>query len=132
MNITPILESTFVIQLHTASVGLAAVLAFPQLILKKGTAGHRAVGIIWILAMLLGAISSFFIHTIPMFGPFSPIHLLSVLTLISVPMAWWAVRRGNILLHQRIMLSLVVFALLGAGIFTLVPGRLMNTVVFGS
>ena len=81
--------------------------------------------------MLLAALSSFFIHTIRFIGPFSPIHLLSVLTLVSVPMAWWSAKRGDIVTHRRIMQSLVVFAIIGAGAFTLFPGRIMNAVVFG-
>jgi uncharacterized membrane protein len=49
-------------------------------------------------------------------------------------MLWWGVRqgrKGNLKGHGITMASLFVFALIGAGAFTLLPGRMMHTVVFG-
>jgi uncharacterized membrane protein len=33
--------------------------------------------------------------------------------------------------HRSAMISLYLFALIGAGVFTLLPGRIMHEVVFG-
>jgi uncharacterized membrane protein len=71
------------------------------------------------------------IHQIRLFGPFSPIHLLAVVTLLSVPSAVLAARKGNVGHHRRAMLALFWFALVGAGAFTLLPGRIMHRVVTG-
>ena len=81
--------------------------------------------------MLGVALSSFWIHTIRQFGDFSLIHLLSIFTLIMVPAEVWAAHTHNAARHRAIMLSLVVFALIGAGLFTLAPGRIMHQVAFG-
>ena len=131
MSLSPLLSAPLEIQFHVIAVCVAAILSPVQFFMQKGTRRHRMSGFFWIAAMLLAALSSFFIHTIRFIGPFSPIHLLSVLTLVSVPMAWWSAKRGDIVTHRRIMQSLVVFAIIGAGAFTLFPGRIMNAVVFG-
>lgn len=82
------------------------------------------------VAMALAAVSSFFIHTIRMFGPFSALHLLSIITLVALVYAYRAARRGDIDSHRRTVVSLVVFGLIGAGLFTFMPGRILHEVLF--
>ena len=79
--------------------------------------------------MLAVVVSSFFIHTIRLWGPFSPIHLLSIFTLAMLPLAVAHARRHAV--ERRAMLGLFVGALVIAGIFTFLPGRIMHAVVFG-
>ena len=81
--------------------------------------------------MLAVVVSSFFIHTIRMWGPFSPIHLLSIFTLAMLPLAVWRARQHDVRKHRRAMLGLFVGALVIAGVFTFLPGRIMHAVVFG-
>jgi uncharacterized membrane protein len=81
--------------------------------------------------MLVVASSSFFIHTIRLWGPWSPIHLLSIFTLIMLPIAVWQAHRHAVERHRWTMISLFVGALVIAGVFTLLPGRIMHAVVFG-
>jgi uncharacterized membrane protein len=88
-------------------------------------------GYAWVALMLVIAISSFWIRQIRLIGPFSPIHLLSILVLITVPLAVWHAHHHHVARHRRMMVALYVFALVGAGIFTLLPGRIMHAVVFG-
>ncbi|WP_372996566.1 DUF2306 domain-containing protein [Marinobacter sp.] len=131
MNLEPLTNTSIAIQLHVVAAVLAFVLGLLQIFLRKGTALHKTAGWVWIWMMAAVALSSFFIHTIQLVGPWSPIHLLSVYTLI---MLWWGVRqgqRGRLREHGITMASLFVFALVGAGAFTLLPGRMMHTVVFG-
>jgi uncharacterized membrane protein len=64
-------------------------------------------------------------------GPVDPIHLLSIFTLITLPLAVWAAHRHRVAEHRRAMISLFLGALVIAGAFTLVPGRIMHQVVFG-
>jgi hypothetical protein len=82
--------------------------------------------------MVVVALSSFFIHTIRMWGLWSPIHLLSIATLASLAYAVAAIRRRNIAAHSGAMRTTYVGALVIAGFFTLAPGRIMNHVLFGA
>jgi len=110
-----------------AAVGLGAV----QLLAPKGTVPHRAVGWTWATLMMLVAGTSLFIHTIRMWGPWSPIHLLSLFTLAVVPLAVWRARRHRVESHRQTMIWIYALALIVTGLFTLAPGRITNTVVFG-
>jgi uncharacterized membrane protein len=76
-------------------------------------------------------VSSFFIHTIRMWGPWSPIHLLSLFTLIMLPLGVWHARRHQVARHRRAMAGLFAGALVIAGVFTFLPGRIMHEVIFG-
>ncbi|RVC73411.1 DUF2306 domain-containing protein, partial [Mesorhizobium sp. M4A.F.Ca.ET.022.05.2.1] len=102
-----------------------------QLALPKGTPSHRVMGYAWAALMLVIAVSSFWIRQIRLIGPFSPIHLLSILVLVTAPLAVWYAHTHRVAAHRGAMIKLYVFALIGAGIFTLLPGRIMHTVVFG-
>ena len=102
-----------------------------QFALPKGTPRHRAVGFAWAGLMLFIAASGFWIYEIRLLGPWSPIHLLSGLVLITVPLAVWHAHRHHVARHRSAMISLYLFALIGAGLFTLLPGRVMHTVIFG-
>jgi len=88
-------------------------------------------GYAWVALMLVIAVSSFWIQQIRLVGPFSPIHLLSILVLIAVPLAVWHAHNHHVARHRRMMIALYIFALVGAGVFTLLPGRIMHAVVFG-
>ena len=110
---------------HLASVMLALPLGISQLVLPKGTIRHRTVGYIWIALMVFTALVSFAIHTVNPHG-LSPIHLFSVLTLVTAPMIAWSARTGQVKRHQRSVLSLMIGALFIAGLFTFVPGRALG------
>lgn len=71
-------------------------------------------------------------HAVRVWGPFSPIHLLTILTIAVLPVAVWRAHRHDVSGHRRAMLGLFAGALVIAGLFTLMPGRIMYTVVFGS
>jgi uncharacterized membrane protein len=57
---------------------------------------------------------------------------LAIFTLIMLPVAVLAAHRHEVAWHRRAMIGLFVGALLIAGLFTLVPGRIMHAVVFGA
>jgi uncharacterized membrane protein len=63
-------------------------------------------------------------------GPWSPIHLLSILVLVTLPLAVIHARRHDIAQHRIAMLVLFTDALVIAGGFTFLPGRIMHAVVF--
>ena len=102
-----------------------------QFMRKKGGRSHRLLGRIWVGLMAIVALSSFAIFEIRLLGPFSPIHLLSLLTLGTLVVAIQAARAGNIQRHKQALASLYGFGLVLAGAFTLVPGRILHQVLFG-
>jgi uncharacterized membrane protein len=132
MTLAPLLNASTTVQAHAFSAIAAFVLGVIQLAAPKGTLPHRAGGWLWVMLMGLVAISSLWIHTICTFGPFSLIHGLSVLTLVSLPIAVIAARRHRVRDHRRTMRLLFAGALVIAGIFTFLPGRIMHDVVFGT
>jgi uncharacterized membrane protein len=132
VTLHPLLSASPVIQAHAFAALAALAIGTGQLLATKGTLTHRTVGIIWCVVMLFVAASSLFIHEFHVIGNYSPIHILSFVVLVTVPRAFLAARRGDIQKHRRIMQSLFWLALIGAGLFTLWPGRIMHAVVFGS
>lgn len=119
------------IQAHALVAIAAIIVGGVQLALPKGTATHRFIGRAWVAGIALVALSSFGIHEIRLLGPFSPIHLLSILALFGITHGVMQARRGDIAGHRRSMQRLYILALLITGGFTLLPGRLMHGVLFG-
>jgi uncharacterized membrane protein len=132
VTLAPLLNASPGIQAHAFLAFLALGLGAAQFAAPKGVALHRAIGWAWALAMIGLAFVSLFIHTIRTWGPWSPIHLLSLFTLAMVPIAVWAARRGEVERHRSAMTWLYLLALVLTGLFTLWPGRIMHAVVFGS
>lgn len=131
MNLAPLLNTPVQIQLHAFAALGAFALGVVQLAAPKGTLPHRTLGYIWVALMLVVAISSFWIHDMRLWGPWSPIHLLSILTLVMLPLGLYYARSHKVRGHMLTMLGLFSGALIIAGGFTLVPGRIMHKVVFG-
>jgi uncharacterized membrane protein len=129
--LAPLLAAGPAIQVHAFAAIGAFVLGLVQLAAPKGTLPHRTLGWIWVALMLAVTLSSFLIHAIRLWGPFSPIHLLSVFTLAMLPLGVWHAHRHRVQNHRWTMISLFAGALVIAGIFTFYPGRIMNHVVFG-
>jgi len=132
MTLAPLLNAAPVIQVHAFAAMGAFALGMVQFAAPKGTLPHRTVGWIWVALMATIAISSFWIHSIRLVGPFSPIHLLSIFTLVMLPLAVLHAHRHRVPDHRKAMISIFVGALLIAGAFTFLPGRIMHAVAFGS
>lgn len=132
MSLAPLLDAAPAILLHAFAAMAAFVLGLVQFVAPKGTLPHRTIGWIWVALMAAVAASSFWIHQIRLVGPFSPIHLLSIFTLIMLPLAVWRAHTQRVTDHRRIMILLFTGALVVAGLFTLLPGRIMHHVVFGT
>jgi uncharacterized membrane protein len=131
MSLAPLLDAAPAIPIHAFASMAAFVLGVIQLAAPKGTLPHRTVGWIWVVLMLAVAASSFWIHQIKLWGPWSPIHLLSIFTLVMLPLGVWYAHSHRVVDHRRIMIGIFSGALVIAGLFTLLPGRIMHTVVFG-
>ena len=131
MDLAPLTSAPLAIQLHACAALAAFALGAVQLARVKGTVSHRGLGYSWVGLMLIVALSSFWIHDLRVWGPWSPIHLLSILTLAMLPLGLWYARRHSVRGHKLTMLGLFAGALVIAGIFTLAPGRILYQVVFG-
>jgi uncharacterized membrane protein len=131
MTLAPLLDAAPAIQIHAAAASAAFLLGLVQFAAPKGTLPHRAVGWIWVTLMALIAVSAFFIHELRLWGPWSPIHLLAIVALVTLPLGVWHARNQRVPRHRTVMVSLFLGALVVAGLFTFVPGRLMHKALFG-
>ncbi|MBI3702115.1 MAG: DUF2306 domain-containing protein [Afipia sp.] len=133
MNFAPLLNAPWIVQLHAFAAMGALALGAVQFTAKKGTLPHRTIGWIWVVLMTTVATASFWIHgrNAAPFGVWSPIHYLSIFSLVMLPLAVWAAHRHKVRSHMIRMISIYTGGLVIAGLFTLVPGRIMHAVVFG-
>ncbi len=132
MSLSPLLEVAPAIPLHAFAAMAAFVLGLVQFAAPKGTLPHRTIGFIWVGLMLFVAGSSFWIHQIRLVGSWSPIHLLSIFTLVMLVLGVLAAHRHDVRNHRIAMISIFAGALVIAGLFTLLPGRIMHKVIFGA
>lgn len=127
MNFDPILAAPPATQLHILAILVALAATALILPLRKGTRLHRRAGRLWAGAMMLAALSSFWIG-----NGFSWLHILTLVVLFNVPYAIWSIRRGNVAAHRASMLGVVIGGLGIAGGFALAaPGRILHAALFG-
>ena len=127
----PALPPAVVVHLVLA---LGAVALGPlALFARKGSALHRASGYAWVALMLGTALSSAFLRDfrLPNIGGYTPIHLFAVVTFIGIGSALYGVARGRMSLHRRAMAATYFGGCIGAGVFALVPGRMLGNLVWG-
>ena len=118
---------TVALIIHVGTVLPALPLGAYILLRRKGGALHRMLGRIWAGLMVTTAISSFWLQEA---GHLSFIHIFSVVTLISVPLAVFWIRRGDVARHRRAMTNAYI-GLVVAGLFAFAPGRLLGTMLLG-
>ena len=104
------------------------------LLSDKGTPLHRAMGKVYMVLMGVTGLLTLFIPADvgPRFlGHFGFLHLLSLLTLWSVPRAWVAARRRDMRVHKAAMVRLYLGGILVAGAFAVfAEGRFLHTWFF--
>ena len=120
--------------LHLATVLPAFALGAFQLLKRKGTVSHKRLGKIYMMLMLATGLITLMMPA--EVGPrilnhFGFIHIFSFLALFSVPIAFFAARRGNIRAHRASMTWLYLGGILIAGAFAFSPGRMLHTWLFG-
>ena len=110
---------------------------------KKGTNQHRFIGRVWVSFLLIVSVTALFI-TSPMtdtiFNPrlYSWIHLLIPYTIGALIYSIYSIRQFKKTrlekhknAHMRSMIGLYFGALVVAGAFTLMPGRIFHEILFG-
>ncbi len=122
-------ELTLPSAIHLAAVVPAVAIGIAQMVMTKGTRVHRWMGWTWVLAMVVVAVSSFWILELRKGAGWSVIHLLSIWTLISLACAIWFIRRGNVRAHKGFMVG-TLLGLAGAGLGALAPGRFLSVLLF--
>ena len=115
---------------HIATIVIAVTLTPVMLLRPRGDRLHRRLGWAWVSAMALTAALTFWIRGINQ-GSLSLIHILSAWTLIQVPLIVWSARAHNHRRHRNSVRSMVIGALLVAGIFTFPFDRLLGRWLFG-
>ena len=129
MTLTPLLQAPGVVQVHAWAALFCLVPTCVVALARKGTRLHKAMGSLFLVLIVITALTSFWIRDIfP--GSFSPIHLLSLVTLANAPLALLALRQGIIERHRKAMIGISI-GLIAAGLFTMMPGRIMHAVIFG-
>lgn len=113
------------IQWHAAAAGAAVLLGPLALRARQGSPLHRGAGYLWITLMLVAANTSLFIRDfrLPNLAGYTPIHLLTLFSLVGLAVAVAAVLRRNIRVHRQAMWRVCLGACVAAGLFTLLPGR---------
>ena len=131
MNFDPIFSASPVIQIHLAAALLALITGGIMWRRPKGTPSHKLMGRFFIVLMLVTAASAIFIQEINK-GHYSWIHIFVPITLYTIVSALWAIKNRNITRHKQAVKALYFYALIIPGVFTLMPGRRLFAVFFGS
>ena len=119
---------------HLTTAVAALALGLVILARRKGTAGHRALGWTWVLLMGSTALSTAFIRDerLPNLAGFTPIHAFTIGVAVLLPLAVWQARQGRIAAHRRTMRRMYIGGCVLAGVFTLLPGRLLGNLLWGT
>lgn len=128
-DLSPLAEIPFVLQAHIGGAVLALFLGVFLLRVRSRPRMHRMLGYVWASMMAVTVATSFFLTGVNG-DRLSYIHLLSGWTAIILPVAIIAARRRWLARHREIMSRLFFGALLGAGLFSFLPGRFMWQLFF--
>ncbi|HRH89921.1 MAG TPA: DUF2306 domain-containing protein [Rubrivivax sp.] len=119
---------------HLLTASAALVLGLLMLLRRKGTRSHRLLGWIWVALMGSTALATVFIRddNLPNLFGYTPIHLFTLTVALMLPLAIVHIRRGNVRGHRQTMTGLYVGACVVAGLFTLLPGRFLGSLLWGT
>lgn len=130
-SLAPLLQASPAVQVHVSAALTALLIGCILMLAPKGVRFHKALGWTWVIAMSVTAMSSFLITGL-MGTAYSPIHALSAWTMIGLPFGIAAIRRRDVLQHRRSMTGMFVGAMIIAGLFSFLPGRLMWHIFFAT
>ncbi|UUC92399.1 DUF2306 domain-containing protein [Comamonas sp. C11] len=130
MQLTPLIAFHMGCAIGATAIGPVALWAR-----RRGAARptlHRAAGYVFVLLMLATAISALFIRDfkLPNWAGFTPIHLLIPVTLGGLALSFWHLAHRRIAQHRSVMRKLYFGSCVVAGLFTLLPGRLLGNLLW--
>lgn len=130
------MNETLILSLHALPGLIALILGSVVLLSKKGTKTHKRRGYVWLGLMVLISLTAVFIQEINP-GSYSLIHLLIPWTVFSIFFGVYAIKKFKVTknktwktLHKWTMIGLFFGALVIAGAFTLMPGRMLHEIFF--
>ena len=131
MQLTPIVAIHMTAALGALATGPVALWARRSRVQHPKL--HRAFGYAWVTLMIVTAVSAIFIRDfrLPNLNGYTPIHLLIPVTLVGLFGAFWFLARGNVSGHRKVMQRLYIGACIVAGSFTLLPSRLLGSLLWG-
>ena len=123
-----------IVFLHLFMILPCIVLGTYLIFAKKGSSIHKLAGKIYMLLMAFTGILTLFIPAQlgqRILNHFGVLHLLSLLTIWTVPKAWFAIKRGDIKTHKAAMIKLYIGGIIIAGGFAiLAKGRYLHNFFF--
>jgi len=126
------MQLTPVIAVHVTLAIAALVLGPVALSLRKRSRWHRGLGYAWVALMAGAALSSIFIRDfrLPNIGGYTPIHILTVVTLVGLFFGIRHIVRRDVAAHRRAMWHVYLGGCVGAGVFALLPSRLLGNALW--
>ncbi len=131
MSLAAFLDAPAIVQVHSLAAFAAMGLGPGAILRRRRDRLHKLLGYGFVAAMALTAISAAFISALRWIGPFSIIHLLIPVVLVGLWRGVAQARAGQIAAHRQQMVALYWQGIGVAGVFTFLPGRLMNEIAFG-
>ena len=120
--------------LHLSIIFPCILLGAYLLLFPKATHLHRLLGKIYLSLMGMTGIITLFISSqgeFKLLNHFGPLHVLSVITLYTVPTAYRAAKNKNIAAHKSAMIQLYIGGIIIAGSWAILgEGRLLNDFFF--
>lgn len=129
IDLAPYFAEPLAVRIHVVAALSAFLIGIVLMIAPKGFRFHKTLGWSWVIAMAVTAISSFFMTGL-MGDIYSPIHAISAWALLGLPFGVAAARRKQIRKHRQQMTGMFLGAMVIAGLFTFLPGRLMWQIFF--
>jgi uncharacterized membrane protein len=130
MQMSPVIAVHMTASLIALALGPVAIWA--RLGKTKRPWIHRAMGYAWVSMMILSAVAAIFIrdYSLPNVYGYTPIHLLIPYTVFCLVYAFRTLAMKEIEKHRKAMIRLYLGACIGAGVFTLLPGRYLGGIVW--
>lgn len=119
---------------HLVTALGALLLGLVLLLRRKGTGSHRLLGWTWVALMGSTALATLFIrdYRLPNLAGYTPIHLFTLAVAVLLPAGVWFARRGRVEGHRKTMRNLYLGACGVAGLFALLPGRFLGSLLWGT
>jgi uncharacterized membrane protein len=129
-----LLERNPVVFVHLCAALGALLLGIFILARRKGTPVHRSLGWAWVVLMGSTAATSVFVrdYGMPNIAGYTPIHLLTLLVAVQLPLGVRDARCGRLVAHRIRMKSLFFGGCVVAGAFTLLPSRFLGRWLWGT
>ena len=132
MTLEPLLSAAPEIRLHVAFALVALIFGPVAIFRRRRDRIHRMLGYAGVAGMAGLAATGLLIDSdFPLVGTYGPIHLLSLYALWSLAAGVLAARRREFARHAAWMKTLWFTAIGITGLLTLLPGRVMNRMIFG-